>query len=87
MTAEEAWDYQEKHWNGRFLGDICIWLRMSLNGGSEPLPEDVRDGTIEMLKARLVGWKPTFAGDGRIDMLVKHLIEATVEEVQRLMAV
>lgn len=67
---------------GSTLPEICMALRIGVNGsGDEWDPTFIRQA-VEMLKARLQTWLPSTSRDERVDEAVRLLVQATIDEVE-----
>lgn len=66
------------------LPDVCIGLRMALNGGAEPVDGVEADRVMLYLEKRLQNWRPTFRAtphsQSPMDEAVRALCVATLWE-------
>lgn len=66
------------------LPDVCIGLRMALNGAADPMDGDAADQVMQYLEKRLRNWQPTFRAapysQSPMDEAVRSLCVATLWE-------
>lgn len=62
------------------LPEICLCIRMALNGASDPLPDKSIKDTYQLLKDVLATWRvdPNNVESMRMDEAVYSLVQATV---------
>jgi len=65
------------------LVDVCLDIRMSMNGASDPWQEKIFMEVLDMLKSRLAVWHPC---RDDIDFLVKLIVEKTVKSCEDYLA-
>lgn len=63
----------------RLLPEVCIHLRMALNGSADPLDGDAVDRWVAYLEARLRDWRPSPV-PSPVDEAVRCLVAATLLE-------
>ena len=65
------------------LPEVCMDLRMAVNGSADAWDVAYLRRVVRMLQARITTWQPTvFAKSARLDEAVRALVEATLAEVQ-----
>ena len=74
--------YPEESFPNSMLPDICLSLRMALNGAGDPWSDQKLDEVFEALQHRLDTWR--FSGSSMMDECVRLLIIATLAECKGL---
>lgn len=64
------------------LPEICLNLRMAVNGSADPWPDDQIEKTVYILQRRLDLWIDSHSRYKRVDDAVKELVIATLAEVK-----
>lgn len=80
MSRIGAMEIQQEHFGNSMLPDICILLRMSVNGSGDPWPGQKTALTLNMLSDRIDSWEHN---DNPIDAAVFSLVVTTVWWVKR----
>lgn len=65
------------------LPEICINLRMAMNGAGDPLDHARVLSTLAMLRQRLLWWEEGPVYSQGVDDAVRALVSATLAEVER----
>lgn len=83
MTRHDAITEQDRLFGPQLmLPEICMNLRMAVNGSADPWPpEQVRE-TVAMFWARLATWQVQGQRSKRVDDAVRELVAATLAEVE-----
>lgn len=71
--------------DSKLLPEVCILLRMALNGSAEPIAGDAADRWVAYLEARLRNWRQS-AMPSAVDEAVRCLVAATLLECADLRA-
>jgi hypothetical protein len=68
---------------GMSLPELCMALRMAVNGSADPWKDDdVRDA-LRYMERRILTWtESNTAADHRFDQAVRCLVEATIDYVR-----
>jgi hypothetical protein len=71
--------------------DVCLGLRMSLNGSTDPLDKDIEDAYVLFLQTIIDTWEPSEANglEQNFDNIIKSLVIATLllyEKAQKIRA-
>lgn len=62
------------------LPNLCIALRMSLNGAADPMRQDEEQKIIDYIRVRLEQWQPTrLKIEEKMDEAIRQLCYATLE--------
>ena len=59
MDAAKAREEQERMFPGHMLPDICLNLRMSVNGSADPWRDRMLEDCLDFLEARAESWTMT----------------------------
>ena len=82
-ARQDALPQQQDMFGDTTLPEICMALRMGVNGSADSWsPADI-GATVRMLRYRLQAWQTGVPRDAEVDDCVRRLVEATCEEVMR----
>jgi hypothetical protein len=77
-----ALEEQDRLFHGMMLPEICLRLRMAVDGAADPWERATILSTLAMLQARLDTWEPSvLQNNERLDYAVKDMVAATISEV------
>jgi hypothetical protein len=76
--------YPEPSFPNSMLPDICLNLRMALNGGADPWSDKELDECFQPLQHRLDKWKPSSKSSQMMDECVRLLVIASLAECKDL---
>lgn len=82
MTRLEALKLQDKLFGQcSTIIEICMGLRMSLNGSADWWGQQLTDQTLEIVKARLDSWTPNL---NKVDRKAEKYLRALYEDCARM---